>query len=677
MTVTRTTIYSHRMRGTALLAATALVGVLAAAHPAAAQDASSLAAIQAQITQLQTQLRTLQREAASRDVQLRRAQQDAAQARADAARAVSRRPTAVAAGGTVPGVAPNQVAGATGGSPAEQTQALQGTPQPGAGQAPGYVQLGGPQNPGATSLGGVAPPSIVSTAVDASSPTIRVGNVTLTLGGFIDISGLYRSSNLTSGISTGFNGIPFSNSLNAHTGETRFSAQHSRLSLLVNGKISPTVNVAGYFEGDLDGAATTSNSYQTNSYTPRVRQVYAQYDDSGNGLHFLAGQAYSLATGFTTGLTPRKESIPLVIDANYLPGYVYERGAQLRAVKDFGQNYHVGLSIEEPQASYSFTGGTLAAATTNAVTGTTLTGTLPKGTDGNTVLVFNTGNSYLNNTANYSTDLTPDLVLKASADPGYGHYEVFGIGRSFKTVSAKVLVPGAGGSGAGKDEVAFGGGIGGSTVIPIIPKYLDFSGNILAGYGIGRYLSGEIADATLGSNGQPKPLGEIGGTIGLVGHPIKPVDVYLYTGMEQVRRNTFSAGGATYGYGPSTANVSGCGTENLPSSTCGAQTRELENISVGAWWRFAHGPYGTLQAGAQYRLHAPHRVPRRRRQQPDHRRPRQHAESRRKRGVLHASLPALPVASDGRPSPRRGRPPGRRGVARIRSPVQNWGETGG
>ncbi len=594
MTARNTPNFTTRRAG-ALLAATALAGALAVSQPAEAQDASSLAAIQSQISQLQTQLRTLQREAASRDAALRRAQQDATQARAEAARA-NNRGTGTAVGTAATGG--NQVAGATNGSPTQQTQALQGTPQPGAGSAEAgqFVRLGGPINPNGTTLSGAAPPSVVSTAVDTSSPTIRVGNVALTLGGFIDVTGLYRSSNLTSGISTNFGTIPFRNSPNAHTGETRFSAQHSRVSLLVAGKVSPTVNVAGYLEADFDGAATTSNSYQTNSYTPRLRQAYAQYDDSGNGLHFMGGQGYSLATGFTTGLTLRKESIPLTINANYLPGYVYVRSPQLRVVKDFGKNYHLGFSIEAPESAYSFSGGTLAATSTNGLTGATLAGTLPRGTSGNSVVVFNTGGSYLNNTANYSTDVTPDLVLKFAADPGYGHYELFGLGRTFKTVSSRLATAGVA-AGAGKDEITIGGGIGGSTVIPIIPKVLDFTGNILAGYGVSRYLSGEIADATLGSNGQPRPLGEIGASIGLVGHPVKDVDLYAYGGFEQVKRTVFSTPGGTFGYGSPTNNVAGCNTEN---ASCSAQTRALENGSVGAWWRFSHGPWGTLQAGAQY-----------------------------------------------------------------------------
>ncbi len=595
MTV-RTLVRTGSVRAVAaLLAATALAGGVGGANPAMAQDASSLASIQAQISQLQTELRKLQREAAGRDAALRRAQQDASQARAEAARANGRGVATAAGAGAVGGVAGGKVAGATSGSPAQDTQPLQGTPQPGGGQGQA-VMVGGPQNPNATGLGGVSSPSVVSTAVDASSPTIRVGNVSVTLGGFVDLTGVVRSSNLTSGISTNFGTIPFSNSANAHTGEFRMSAQHSRVSLLVAGKVAPDVNVAGYLESDFDGAATTSNSYQTNSYTPRLRQAYVQYDDGPDGLHFLAGQGYSLATGFTTGLTPRKEALPLTINANYLPGFVYVRSPQLRVVKDFGKNYHLGLSIEAPESAYSFTGGTLAATSTNALTGATLAGTLPRGTSGNSVLVFNTGGSYLNNTANYSTDVTPDVVVKFAADPGYGHYEVFGLGRTFKTVSSRVAVAGVA-AGAGKDEVAVGGGIGGSTVLPLVPKYLDFSGNILAGYGVSRYLSGEIADATLGSNGQPRPLGEIGGTVGLVGHPIKDVDVYGYAGMEQVKRTTFSNVAGTFGYGSATANVAGCDTEN---AACSAQTRALQNLSFGAWWRFAHGAYGTLQAGAQY-----------------------------------------------------------------------------
>ena len=581
-------------RAGALLTATALAGGMALSRPALAQDANSLAAIQAQITQLQVQLKTLQREAASRDASLRRAQQDATQARAEAGRANSRNVGVAAGGGAAVGTAATTANAQRNGSPAAQGLAVQGTPQPGEGEQ--FVRLGGPQNPNATSLSGAAPPSVVSTAVDASTPTIRVGNVAITLGGFIDLTGVYRSSNLNSGISTNFGTIPFPNSPNAHTGEFRMTAQHSRVSVLVAGKVSPTVNVAGYIESDFDGAATTSNSYQTNSYTPRLRQAYAQYDDSGTGWHFMGGQGYSLATGFTTGMTLRKEALPLVIDANFLPGFVYTRSPQVRVVKDFGKNYHVGFSVEAPESAYSFSGGTLAATSTNAVTGATLVGTLPRGTDGNSVLVFGTGGSYLNNTANYSTDVTPDLVLKFAADPGYGHYEVYGLGRTFKTVSSRLATAGVA-AGAGKDEIAVGGGIGGSTVVPILPKYLDFTGNILAGYGVSRYLSGEIADATLGSNGQPRPLGEIGGTIGLVAHPTKSVDLYAYGGLEQVKRTLFSTSSGTYGYGSPTNNVAGCETEN---ASCSAQTRALENGSLGAWWRFSHGNWGTLQAGAQY-----------------------------------------------------------------------------
>ena len=42
-----------------------------------------------------------------------------------------------------------------------------------------------------------------------------------------------------------------------------------------------------------------ANSLESNSFNPRVRQIYGTYDDTAWGLHFLGGQAWSLATSAT------------------------------------------------------------------------------------------------------------------------------------------------------------------------------------------------------------------------------------------------------------------------------------------------------------------------------------------------------------------------------------------
>ena len=402
----------------------------------------------------------------------------------------------------------------------------------------------------------------------------------MTLGGFTDLTGIYRSRNLTSGTGTTFNTIPFSSSQNAHTGELRGTAQVSRFSLLVQGHPGDHSLISGYGEFDFNASAASANSYQSNSYTPRIRHLYATYDDSKYGIHILAGQTWSFLTPETVGMIPRKEQIPLVIDTNYVPGFTWDRNPQLRVAKDFDNKYWIGASIEAPQTNYSFataSGGVLPLQPGQRV--------------GSTIDYSNPGNNTLNPSANYSIDVAPDVIVKAAADPGFGHYEAYGLGRFMKSRVSVV--------GAGNDKVTFAGGVGGAATVPLIPKYLDITGDALAGYGIGRYGAGQLPDATFKANGAPAPLPELVAMVGLIGHPVKSVDLYGYAGMEQIGRKTFRSGATTYGYGSSTVINTGCDIE-LDTSTCNAQTRSLVNGSVGGWWRFLHGGFGTLLAGTQY-----------------------------------------------------------------------------
>ncbi len=53
---------------------------------------------------------------------------------------------------------------------------------------------------------------------------------------------------------------------------------------------------------------------------------------------------------------------------------------------------------------------------------------------GTTILIGSggTGGGLYNSTTNYSFNMTPDFVAKLAVEPGWGHWEVFGIGRSFR-----------------------------------------------------------------------------------------------------------------------------------------------------------------------------------------------------------------------------------------------------
>ena len=67
----------------------------------------------------------------------------------------------------------------------------------------------------------------------------------------------------------------------------------------------------------------------------RVRQSYFTYDDNDWGIHFLAGQAYSLVNQYSVGITPRKENLPVGVDQNWVVGFNFTRQWQVRFVKEF------------------------------------------------------------------------------------------------------------------------------------------------------------------------------------------------------------------------------------------------------------------------------------------------------------------------------------------------------
>src|ERR1700722_8446306 len=64
---------------------------------------------------------------------------------------------------------------------------------------------------------------------------IQLGPITLTPGGFLEFTGIYRQRNETADIGSSFAGIPFPNNNNYYIREFRETARNSRLSLLAQG----------------------------------------------------------------------------------------------------------------------------------------------------------------------------------------------------------------------------------------------------------------------------------------------------------------------------------------------------------------------------------------------------------------------------------------------------------
>ena len=441
-----------------------------------------------------------------------------------------------------------------------------------------------------------------------NADTIRFKGVELMPGGFMAAETVNRQRGTGGDVNTQFSGIPFTGQSAAQLSEFNASGRQSRVSLLIQGT-RPQSTLRGYVEGDFLSAGTTSNNNESNSYTFRLRQAWAQAQ-LANQWTLTGGQMWSLATEYRHGLANNSEDVPLTIDAQYNVGFTWARQYGFRAVKQIGQNFWVGGAVEEAQ--------TLNIGGHN----------LP------TLLYQQAGNSggLYNSTANYSFNYAPDLVAKAAYENRWGHFEVFGVGRFFR---ARVFPNGPAPAGASQPATtsalgAFttktsGGGLGANARLTLFSGRIDLGAHALVGDGIGRYSTATLADATAHPDGSLELLSGGSGLGSLEWHANHRLDVYAYYGGEYDKRAwyatqyTNTTPGPTFGqpilagYGAPTNIVSGCYVEVLPVSSpngggnvpgsaanCNADTRNIQEGTIGYWYRLYRGTRGTLQQGIQY-----------------------------------------------------------------------------
>jgi len=431
-------------------------------------------------------------------------------------------------------------------------------------------------------------PGQVQADIAADQPKdgkIHYKGVTLTLGGFAAAESVYRSKNEEADIGSSFAKIPFNNTVAGHTAEERFTARQSRLSLLAEGDISPDMKAAFYSEFDFLAGPQTGNSNESNSFSPRIRNVYGTLDVGS--LEFLAGQNWSLTTMNTKGITPRNELPPPTIDAQYVTGFVWARQPQFRITDSFaGKQVWAAVSVENPQTTFA-----------SAATGTTGTSV-----SGLTVTDGATSASQFDSANTLSFNHIPDVVAKLAVEPDLGgsrpiHAEVFGIYRSYydrvNVTGANVLGLPVGASNKDTD----GGGVGGGVTWTVVPKILDLQVSGLTGRGIGRYGSGQLPDAVIAPNGSLKPIQEsmymVGGTL----HATSALDLYAYYGEEQENAATATIGANHYGFGSPFANLTACSVEG---GTCTPDIKTQTQITGGLWDKVYTGSFGQVRVGLQY-----------------------------------------------------------------------------
>ncbi|TPW33924.1 hypothetical protein [Oecophyllibacter saccharovorans] len=405
---------------------------------------------------------------------------------------------------------------------------------------------------------------------------LQIGGIRLTLGGFFEAAGIWRRRTTGSDLASSFMATPWGNEPAYHLSNWQQTERSSRLSVLAEGMITHKLVADGYVEIDFQAAGASANSHESDSYSPRARVIYGELKDIKDGWFFLGGQNWSLLTPYGHGLLARDEQIPITIDTDLLPGFNWTRAPQLRVVKSFDQaeDYSLGLSIESPsQASSNPKQAWIA--------------------PGHRITDGVKGTSTNNPDAAYSANPYPDTVLKFAADPGWGHYEIAGLMRYFRTRNSW--------AGGGRNQTVVGGGGGGSMVVPIIPDRLFFRASGMVGKGIGRYGSAGFPDYTFGRHGQPVPLPEASLLVGLWGNPTPALRLYMYGGAEEVLgRRSFNVGTGAYGYGNRRYDMGGCGVELSTNCAASSNVRLSAEATAGFWYTAARGDYGSILVGAQY-----------------------------------------------------------------------------
>jgi len=455
-------------------------------------------------------------------------------------------------------------------------------------------------------------------SMSESPLAIHYKGVTITPGGFLAAETVRRSRALGSDINTPFNQLTMPGASQSYISEFFGSGRQSRISMLVEGKTS-MAKLSGYVEADFLSAAVTSNNNESNSYSLRQRQAWGQaaLDD---GWSFTGGQQWSLVTETKHGVDNRTEALPMTIDPQYEVGFSWARQYGFRVAKNFNNKFWIAASVENSQATVSTHGNA-----SNFIIGEagSASGLYNQAISSCSTSINSSGAAVTTCSpiASYSFNPSPDIIVKLVAEPGFGHYEIFGLFDRFRdrvfpcediatTTLCISTTPGPNALGA-YNASKNGGGFGANARWSFAQKHVDFGLHGFGGSGVGRYGSGGLADTSVRNDGTFDLVRSLQGLTTLEYHGPK-LDIYLNAGAEYAARAaTFDPViGKNVGYGAPTFSNSGCYTETAPQNgtgflpgslgSCTADTRVLIEGTAGFWHHIYTGPKGRLQWGLQY-----------------------------------------------------------------------------
>ena len=423
----------------------------------------------------------------------------------------------------------------------------------------------------AKTAGPTPDPAQAMNTSEHSPLSFKIGDALFTPGGFMDFTGVFRTTGTGNGIGTTFGTIPFNNNFpTAGTNETRFSAQNSRIALRVDAPVGDA-KITGYVEADFLGLIAANANQTSNSDSLRMRLYFGDY--RRGKWEILAGQDWSM-------LTPNRKGIGVFPgdifysqneDTNYQVGLPWTRQPQFRVMYHPNDDWTLGLSIENPDELL----------TLNVTTPTAFT-------PFNGQLDVSAGSSLATPpTPNY----IPDIIAKIAHDHMFGdklfHIEASGIFSEFRvyTPSSILGTPTL----AGVTNRASGGGGSVNANLELF-KNFHLIANTFFSDGEGRYLlaSGPdlvIKQLTTTSAFLPSPVHAYSGIGGFEYQATKNTLFDFYYGADYFGRNVQvnPVGGLrNIGYG-----FAGSGSTN---------NRTINEYTVGWTQTFWQSPnYGKFQ----------------------------------------------------------------------------------
>jgi hypothetical protein len=399
------------------------------------------------------------------------------------------------------------------------------------------------------------------TEMEPAPLQLHIGSATITPVGFMDFTGVFRSTNPGSGIGTNFGSVPYNSAINGNNSELRLSAQNSRIGIRVDAKVGGA-SVLGYLESDFLGFVPTNAAVTSNSDSLRMRLYWV--DVRKDKVELFGGQSWSMLTPNRKGLSalPGDLFYSQDIDVNYQNGLVWSRNPQFRFIVHPTEKVAMGLSLENPEQYIGGSGG-----------GGLIT--LPAALATPYANQLNNGNTTLS-----VPDVHPDIIGKIALDPSSrAHVEVAGVFRTFRVYNplstTHYTANGFGGSFNVNFELAKG--------------FRVVSNNYWSDGG-GRWIFGLAPDVIVRPDGSLSPV-HAGSTVDGFELSVKHTLLYAYYGGTFIRRDV-----AVDASGKSPVLV-GYGYSGSPNS----QNRAVHEPTFGLTQTFWRDPrWGALQLMLQY-----------------------------------------------------------------------------